>query len=116
MTEPLTRPPIMYAVAAWMALNIFLMITLILSGDWADPNNYLEIVLWIASIPALLSLRKWGVAFATSTLIYTLSTSVGILIYFYTTSPDVWPNALRVVINAVAAIYLFNRIFRGKYK
>ncbi|HSV49085.1 MAG TPA: hypothetical protein VLH35_02125 [Candidatus Acidoferrales bacterium] len=71
----------LYAIAGWMGVNILLMATLLLSGDVQDLNNYLEIALWIASIPALLSARKWGVAFAIVVLIYTLSTSMGILIY-----------------------------------
>ncbi len=112
MTEPVTRPAVVYAIAAWMALNIFLMITLILSGDVQDPNNYLEVALWIIAIPALLSMSKWGVAFSLFTLIYTLSTSVGILLYYLATSPAVWPNILRVVINLAAVVYLFNLVFR----
>jgi hypothetical protein len=75
------RPAAMFAIAFWMAINIFLMITLIASGDWQDLNNWIEIALWAISIPALLSMRQWGFAFALFTLIYTLSTSMGILIY-----------------------------------
>ncbi len=89
-----------------MAINVFLMITLIASGDWQDLNNWIEIVLWAISIPALLSMKKWGVAFALFTLIYTLSTRMGILIYY-----QVWINALRVIINAAIVIYLFRRVF-----
>jgi hypothetical protein len=99
------RPVAMFVIAFWMAINVFLMITLIASGDWQDLNNWIEIAFWAISIPALLSMRKWGVAFALFTLIYTLSTSMGILIYF-----QVWLNALRVIINAAIVIYLFRRI------
>jgi hypothetical protein len=107
MTAPETRKsPILYAIAAWMALNIVLMITIIINGDWQDLNNWIEIALWATSIPALLSMKKWGAAFAIFTLIYTLSTSMGILIYY-----QVWINALRVIINAAIIIYLFRRIF-----
>jgi hypothetical protein len=95
-----------FAIAFWMAINIFLMITLITNGDWQDLNNWIEIALWAVSIPALLSMKKWGVAFAVFTLIYTLSTSMGILIYY-----QIWINALRVIINATIIIYLFRRIF-----
>ena len=100
------RSPIIFAVAFWMALNIFLMITLIINGDWQDLNNWIEIAIWAISIPALISMKKWGTAFAIFTLIYTLSTSMGILIYY-----QVWINALRVIINAAIIIYLFRRIF-----
>jgi len=107
MTQTVTkRPAVMFAIAFWMAINIFLMITLIANGDWQDLNNWIEIGLWAISIPAVLSMRKWGVAFALFTLIYTLSTSMGILIYY-----QVWINALRVIINAAIIIYLFRRIF-----
>jgi hypothetical protein len=100
------RSPIIFSVAFWMALNIFLMITLIINGDWQDLNNWIEIAIWAISIPALISMKKWGTAFAIFTLIYTLSTSMGILIYY-----QVWINALRVIINAAIIIYLFRRIF-----
>ena len=87
------------------------MVTIIASGDFEDLNNWIEIGLWAISISALLSTKKWGVAFALFTLIYTLSTSMGIIIYY-----QVWLNALRVVINAAAIVYLFNRVFQRKYK
>ncbi len=100
------RSPVMFAIAFWMAINIILMITLIANGDVQDLNNWIEIGLWVISIPALLSMKKWGTAFAIFTLIYTLSTSMGILIYY-----QVWINALRVIINIPIIIYLFRRIF-----
>ena len=107
MTQTATkRSTAMIAIAFWMAINILLMITLIANGDGQDLNNWIEIAFWAISIPALLSMKKWGVAFALFTLIYTLSTSMGILIYY-----QVWINALRVIINAAIIIYLFNRIF-----
>ena len=106
MTQITKRPAAMFAIAFWLAINIFLMITLIANGDWQDLNNWIEIALWAISIPALLSMKKWGVAFAVFTLIYTLSTSMGILIYY-----QIWINALRVIINAAIIVYLFRRIF-----
>jgi len=111
MTSISQRPPVLYGIAFWMAINIFLMVTIIASGDFEDLNNWIEIGLWAISIPALLSTKKWGVAFALFTLIYTLSTSMGIIIYY-----QVWLNALRVVINAAAIVYIFNCIFQHKYK
>jgi hypothetical protein len=105
------RPSVIFAIAFWMAINIFLMITLIANGDIQDLNNWLEIALWGISIPASLSMKKWDAAFAIFTLIYTLSTSMGILIYY-----QVWINALRVVINTAIIIYLFRALFKGKFK
>jgi len=104
------RSPVLYGIAFWMAINIFLMITIIASGDFEDLNNWIEIGLWAISIPALLSTKKWGVAFALFTLIYTLSTSMGIIIYY-----QVWLNSLRVIINTAAIVYIFNRVFQRKY-
>jgi uncharacterized membrane protein (DUF2068 family) len=94
-----------------MAFNILLMIVLIVGGDYQDLNNWLEIGLWAASIAGLLSMRKWGAAFATFTLCYTLSISAGILIYY-----QVWPNAVRVVVNAAVIVYMFRSIFAHKFK
>jgi hypothetical protein len=105
------RQSVMFAIEFWMAINIFLMITLVVNGDLADLNNWIEIALWTISIPALLSMKKWGAAFAIFTLIYTFSTSIGILIYY-----QVWINALRVVINSAVIIYLFRAVFKGKFK
>lgn len=99
------------AIAAWAVINILLMLLLTLSGDVQDLNNYLEIGLWIAAVPAVLSARKWGVAFAIFVLVYTLSTSMGIIIYY-----QVWINAIRVAINIPAIIYLFKALFEGKMK
>jgi hypothetical protein len=105
------RTPATFAIAFWMAINILLMILLIANGDVQDLNNYIEIALWATSIPALLSTKKWGAAFAIFTLSYTLSTSMGILIYY-----QVWINALRVIINAAIILYLFNALFKGRFK
>jgi hypothetical protein len=68
--ETTKRSPILYAIAVWMIVNIFLMATLIASGDIEDLNNWIEIAFWAISIPALLSNKKWGVAFALFILIY----------------------------------------------
>ena len=65
----------------------------------------------IISIAGVLSMRKWGVAFAIFTLSYTLSTSMGIVIYY-----QIWINAIRVVVNIPIIIYLFRELFKGKFK
>ena len=105
------RTAVSYAIAVWMAINIILMILMIATGDVADLNKWIEIVLWTASIAGVLSMRKWGAAFATFTLCYTLSTSVGIIIYY-----QIWLNALRVLINLPLIVYFFKRVFAGKFK
>jgi hypothetical protein len=104
------RAPIIYALSVWAVINILLMALLVLSGDWEDLNNYIEIALWTLTIPALLSGNKWGAAFAIAVLMYTLSTSVGILIYY-----QVWLNAVRLI-NIPAAVILFKMLFNGKFR
>ena len=103
------RSPVFFGIAAWMAINVLLMAVLILSGDLEDLNNWIEIVLWIISIPALLSTKKWGVAFALFVLIYTLSTSMGILVYY-----QIWLNVVRVAVNTAITVYLFRLILKNQ--
>ena len=107
--------PIIFAIVTWMVINILILALSILGGDTADLNNYIEITLWIISIAGVLSMRKWGAAFAIFSLSYTLSTSVGNLIYYLAVNPDLWPNALRFI-NVLIIIYLFKCIFDGKLK
>ncbi len=105
------RPPVIYVIAVWMVVSIMVLVLSLLSGDTADLNNWIEIVLWIISIAGVLSMRKWGVAFAIFTLSYTFSTSMGIVIYY-----QIWINAIRVVVNVPIIIYLFRELFGGKFK
>ncbi len=105
------RPFLLYGITVWMGLNIVLMTLAILDGDVTDLNNWIEIALWVAAIGGLLSTRKWGVAFALVTLSYTLSTSVGILIYY-----QVWINSIRIIVNIPIIIYLFKMVFDSKFK
>jgi hypothetical protein len=85
------------------------MALLILSGDVEDLVNYIEIALWVISIPAVLSGKKWGTAFAIFVLIYTLSTSMEIILHY-----QIWLNAVRVAINIPAIIYLFKVLIENK--
>jgi hypothetical protein len=110
------RSTVLYAITAWIIVNIILMTLILLGGDTADIVNWIELSLWILSIPALLSLKKWGLAFTTFTFIYTLSTSVEILVHYLAIQPSVWPNIIRVIINIPIIIYLFRAIFKGKFK
>jgi hypothetical protein len=111
VTQAIKRFPILYAIAVWMIINILLMVLILLGSDVLDLNNWVELVLWVTAIPALLSTKKWGVAFAIFVLVYTLSTSVGILIYY-----QVWLNTIRIAINIPAIILLFKVLFEGKFK
>lgn len=52
------RDVTLYSIVAWMIINILLMVLLIVNGDVADLNNWIEIALWAISIPALLSKKK----------------------------------------------------------
>ena len=104
------RSIVVYLIALWMIVNVILMLTL-LPEDYMDLNNWIELGLWIPSIFALFSMKKLGAAFVTFTLIYTLSTSVSILIYY-----QVWLNAIRIVINSALIIYMFKSIFAHKFR
>jgi hypothetical protein len=105
------RQTALYLILVWMAINaVFMILELTIFGDSADLNNSIELVLWASSIAGLALAQKWGVALSTFTLIYTLSTSMGNIIYY-----SLWVvNAPRVVINAVLILYLFRKIFEGK--
>jgi hypothetical protein len=100
------RTPAIYAIVAWMILSIIIVTLSLQSGDTADLNNWVEIAFWITSIAGVLSMKKWGFTFAIFTLSYTLSTSMGNVIYY-----GIWINAMRVIINIPIIIYLFRRIF-----
>jgi len=105
-----------YLIIVWMVLNIFLFALLIVNGDEEDLNNWIEIALWIISIAGLLSTKKWGIAFALFTFAYTMSTSVGIMLYADIASfAQVFGvNAFRVVVNVVILVYLFRQVFKHK--
>ncbi|MFB3888186.1 MAG: hypothetical protein ACE14S_01745 [Candidatus Bathyarchaeia archaeon] len=106
-------------IIAWMALNVALLMLLI-PGDLEDLNNYIEFVLWIASIAGLATMRKAGAAFATAVLCVTLGTSLGnVLLAYYSGvmgHPVAYVNGLRIAVNAAAAAYMFKRMFEGKYE
>jgi len=104
-----SRSPAIYLIVVWMAINILIML-MMLPEDYMDPNNWIELMLWASSIAGSLLMKKWGVALATFTLCYTLSTSVGILIYY-----QIWINAVRFI-NIPLILYMFKSIFEGKFK
>jgi len=104
-----SRSPAIYLIVVWMAINILIML-MMLPEDYMDPNNWIELMLWASSIAGSLLMKKWGVALATFTLCYTLSTSVGILIYY-----QIWINVVRLI-NIPLILYMFKSIFEGKFK
>jgi hypothetical protein len=68
------RTPAIFAIAAWIIVNIiFMTFELTVFNDAADLNNSILLILWIASIIGLLSMRKVGAALALFTLIYAFS-------------------------------------------
>ncbi len=108
-----------YLIIVWMTINILLLI-LMIPGDSADLNNYIELILWIVSIAGLWTMKKWGAALTTAVLCITLSTSMGnVLLTYYNnlmTEPVAYVNALRIIINAAIIVYLFKNIFAKKFK
>ena len=108
-----------YLTILWMAFNIALLMLMIESGDYMDLNNWIETVLFAASIAGLWVNKRWGLALAVSVLCITLGTSMGnvLLGYYlnYGLATFVIANVLRVVVNTVAVVYLFKRLFAGKF-
>ncbi len=107
------RPLGIYAVLAWMIFNaIFYALELTIFNDAADLNNSIMLVLWVLSITGLISMRKIGAAIATSTLIYALAFNTFNVIYY-----SVYLlNGASLIINIIAAIYMFRIIFANKFK
>jgi len=93
-----------------MAVNVLLMLML-LPEDYLDLNNWIELGLWTSSIVGLLSMKKWGASLTTFTLVYTLSLSVSIVIYY-----QIWLNVIRIIINALLTVYMFRSLFADKFK
>ncbi|MCW4009620.1 MAG: hypothetical protein NWF05_03250 [Candidatus Bathyarchaeota archaeon] len=113
------RPIGIYFILVWMVLNTVLL-ALMIPGDPEDLNNYIEPVLWVASMVGLAAMKKAGAAWATTVLGITLGTSLyNMLISFYTGNlgePVGYVNALRIAVNAIAIVYLYRCIFAGKFK
>jgi hypothetical protein len=106
------RPLGIYAVLAWMIFNaIFYSVELTILNDSADLNNSIMLVMWVLSIIGLISMRKIGAAIATSTLIYALSFNTFNVIYY----SIYLLNGTGLIINIIAAIYMFRIIFANKF-
>ncbi len=114
MTDAKIKKPLgVYPILVWMAINAFFMILeLTVLSDYTDLNNSIELILWISSIIGLALFKKWGAALSTFTLSYTMSTSMANIIYY-----NLWTiNGPRVIINAIAVIYMFKLIFENKFR
>jgi len=115
----LEKPVGIYLISVWMVINVLIM-ALLIPGDSADLNNYIEVILWIVSIGGLLTMRKVGAALAIVVLCVTLSTSMGIFLLAYynnlMTEPVAYINALRMILNALAIVYMFRGVFANKFK
>jgi hypothetical protein len=64
-------------------------------------------------------MRKWGAALAVAVFCVALGISVGNVLLAYYSAPQLRflpVNALRIVLNAVSAVYLFKCIFADKFK
>jgi hypothetical protein len=101
------KPAGIYLLLVWMVLNVALLL-LMIPGDSQDPNNYVELILWIPSIAGLWLMKKWGAALTIATLCITLSTIMGIIMYY----PSLETYAL---VNTIGIVYLFRRVFSGKF-
>ncbi len=82
-------------------------------NDAEDLNNSVLLILWVSSMIALFSMRKWGAAFTTFVFVYAFSFNAFNVIYFPNTS---LLNGISGVFNAVATVYMFKSIFANKFK
>jgi hypothetical protein len=108
------RTPTIYAIAAWMIINvIFFGLEITVLNDAADLNNSILFVLFILSTIGLLSMKKAGAALTLFTLIYAFSFNSFNVIYF----PDVrLLNGISAIVNLAAIVYMFINIFQSKYR
>lgn len=115
----LHMPTGLYAVVAWMIVNIAVFLLLI-PGDQQDLNNYIELILLAASVAGLFTMKKAGAALATAVSCIAIGNSTGnVLLAYYSnlmTEPVAYINALRIVLNVVAVVYLFRQLFAGKFR
>ena len=102
----------------WMTINVIMLTYMILSHP-DQPNSFIEIVLWGPSIAGLWLMKKWGAALSAAVLGVTLGISAGNLLLTYYSSASQLPfvpvNALRIILNAIAFVYLFRCIFANRF-
>lgn len=105
--------PAIYAIIAWMIINVvFMALELTAFNDAADLNNSILLILWIVSITSLFFMKRYGISVATFTLIYAFSFNAFNLIYFGLTIALL--NGISAIINATAAIYLLINMVRDR--
>lgn len=113
------KPLAIFGVVIWMLINVLLFLAMI-PEDPQDVNNYIEVILWIPCIMGLWIMKKWGAALSVTVLGITLGTSMGnvLLAYYNSAFNEAFApiNALRIVVNAVAIVYLFKKIFENKFR
>lgn len=121
MTEvPAPKKPLgVYLIMFWMIINVIMLAFMILSHP-EEPNSFIEVMLWIPSIGGLWLMKKWGAALAVAVLCITLGISMGnVLLAYYSSTMQltfVPVNALRIILNAAAFVYLFKCIFTNKFR
>ena len=114
-----SKPLGVYSVMLWMVLNLVLMVMMI-PGDADDLNNYVEVILWVSSLAGLALMKRWDAALTVTALGVTLGTSMGnvFMAYYLGMMGEAFApvNALRIVVNVVAVVYLFRCVFHGVFR
>lgn len=112
------KPLGIYPMMLWMAINVIMLTYMTLSHP-DQPNSLAELVLWIPSMAGLWLMKKWGAALSAAVLGITVGISLGNLLLAYYSSASQLPfvpvNALRIILNVVAFVYLFTCIFANKF-
>ncbi|MCW4045066.1 MAG: hypothetical protein NWE94_06065 [Candidatus Bathyarchaeota archaeon] len=113
------KPLGIYLIVLWMTVNIGMLTYMMLTHP-EEPNNFIEMALWLPSIAGLWLMKKWGAALSTATLGITLGISLGHLLLAYNSSPAQLifapVNVLRIALNAAAFAYLSRSIFANKFR
>jgi len=112
MLENKQRSPTIYALLIWMLFNaIFYLAELTIFNDAVDLNNSIMLVLWVLSIVGLAWMKKWGAALTAFTLSYAFAFNVFNVIYYYLYTL----NGTSAIINAIALIVIFRKIFANRF-
>jgi hypothetical protein len=106
-----------YLVMLWMAINAFLMIPEI--GVFNDYTYLIELIMWLASLIGLWLMTKWGAALTIAILCISLGTSTStVFVALYYSSLLHWlsvVNLIRVVLNVIGIVYMFNSVCGKKF-
>ncbi len=110
------HPAAMNAVFLWLAINaVFFALEVTFFNDFVDLNNSILLILFIASMAALLRSRKIGYALSIFTLIYAFSFNAFNILYFSAELPlaALIINAVSAIIDAFVFIYLFKTLLQN---